>query len=133
MSILLNLLVTALALLVVDIIFPGVSIHSFIVAIVAGAVIGVVNALVRPVLTLLTLPITILTLGLFLFVVNGLCFWLASVLVPGFVVHGMWTMILAPIVLALVSTALNQYFAEKGIGLPFSLKSSDQTSLPSDG
>jgi putative membrane protein len=130
MSILLNLLVTALALLVVDIIFPGVSLHSFAAALLAGAVIGVINGLVRPILTILSLPITLLTLGLFLFVVNGICFWLASVLVPGFAVHGFLTMILAPIVLALVSTALNQYFATKGIGLDFKLPQFNKTSLP---
>jgi len=113
-GILLNILATALSLLVVDIIFPGVKVDSFIVAMVAGAVIGLVNALVKPILGLLSLPITILTLGGFILVLNGFCFWLASILVPGFAVKGLVAFIGAPIVLSLVNTLLNKYFAEKG-------------------
>lgn len=113
-AILLNILATALSLLVVDIIFPGVKVDSFIVAMVAGAVIGLVNALVKPILGLLSLPITILTLGGFILVLNGFCFWLASILVPGFAVKGLVAFIGAPIVLSLVNTLLNKYFAEKG-------------------
>jgi putative membrane protein len=132
LNIFLNLLVTALALLVVDIIFPGVSIQSFLVALIAGLVIGFVNMFIRPLLTILTFPVTLLTLGAFMLVVNGLCFWLASVLVPGFSVHGLAAFILGPIVLALTSTVLNKYFQEKGINLPFKIGSSDQPALPSD-
>jgi len=113
-GILLNILATALSLLVVDIIFPGVKVDSFIVAMVAGAVIGLVNGLVKPILGLLSLPITILTLGGFILVLNGFCFWLASILVPGFAVKGLVAFIGAPIVLSLVNTPLNKYFAEKG-------------------
>jgi putative membrane protein len=132
LNIFLNLLVTALALLVVDIIFPGVSIQSFLVALIAGLAIGFVNMFIRPVLTILTFPVTLLTLGAFMLVVNGLCFWLASVLVPGFSVHGLAAFILGPIVLALTSTLLNQYFQAKGINLPFKVGGADQPALPSD-
>ena len=79
-----------------------------------GAVIGLVNALVKPILGLPSLPITILTLGGFILVLNGFCFWLASILVPGFAVKGLVAFIGAPIVLSLVNTLLNKYFAEKG-------------------
>lgn len=113
-GILFSILATALSLLVVDIIFPGVKVDSFIVAMIAGAVIGLINGLVRPILGLLSLPITILTLGGFILVLNGFCFWLASVLVPGFVVKGLVAFIGGPIILSLVNTFLNKYFAEKG-------------------
>jgi putative membrane protein len=112
-GILLSILATALSLLVVDIIFPGVDLQSFPVALVAGAVIGAINGSIKPVLSLLSLPITILTLGAFSLVVNGFCFWLASAIVPGFVVKGLVAFILAPIILSFVNTFLNKYLAQK--------------------
>ena len=110
---LLAILATALSLLVVDIIFSGVSIANFPAALIAAAVIGVINAGVKPVISLLSLPINILSLGAFSLVINGLCFWLASLLVPGFRVAGLIAFIVAPIILSLVNTFLNKYFAEK--------------------
>jgi putative membrane protein len=110
---LLTLLATALSLLVVDIIFPGVNLANFPATMVAAVVIGIFNGVVRPVLGLLSLPITIVTLGGFTLVINGLCFWLASLFVPGFHVSGLLAFILAPVILAFVNTFLNNYFAEK--------------------
>ncbi len=110
---LLSILATALSLLVVDIIFPGVSIANFPAALIAGASIGVVNAGVKPVLSLLSLPLTIVTLGGFSLVVNGLCFWVASLFVPGFRVAGLIAFIVAPIILSFVNTLINKYFGEK--------------------
>ena len=110
---LLSILATALSLLVVDIIFPGVSIANFPAALIAGASIGVVNAGVKPVLSLLSLPLTIVTLGGFSLVVNGLCFWVASLFVPGFRVAGLIAFIAAPIILSFVNTLINKYFGEK--------------------
>lgn len=107
---LLTTLVTALSLLVVDILFRGVYIASFPTAAIAAIVIGLINGTVRPLLSLLSLPINILTLGLFSFVVNGICFWLAGVLVPGFSVHGIAAIVLGPVILSLGTTFLNQYF-----------------------
>ncbi|MDY7009079.1 MAG: phage holin family protein [Cyanobacteriota bacterium] len=109
----LTLLVTALSLLVVDIIFPGVNIATFPVALIAAAAIGIVNSAIRPVIGVLSLPITIVTLGAFSLVVNGLCFWLAAVLVPGFQVSGLLSFILGPVILSFVNTFLSKYFAEK--------------------
>jgi putative membrane protein len=109
----LTTLVTALSLLVVDLAVPGVDISTFVAALLAAVAIGMVNGLVKPVLLLLSLPITILTLGLFSLVVNGICFWLASVLVPGFAVHGFLAMILGPVVLSLTSTFLTKYVLER--------------------
>lgn len=112
-----TLLATALSLLVVDLAVPGVDIATFPAALIAAISIGVVNAFIKPILSLLSLPLNFLTLGTFSLVVNGLCFWLASVLVPGFGVHGILAVILGPVVLSLVSTFLNKYFAERNTDL----------------
>lgn len=106
-------LITALSLLVVDLIVPGVNIANFPVAIIAAIAIGLVNTFIRPVLQVLSLPVNIVTLGAFSLVVNGLCFWLASVLVGGFVVHGLLAFILGPVVLSLATTLLNNYMVER--------------------
>lgn len=108
-------LVTALSLLVVDMAVPGVGIATFAAAIAAAVSLGIVNGSIKPVLKLLSLPVTILTLGGFSLVVNGFCFWLASVVVPGFTVHGLLGFILGPIVLSAVSTFLTGYFFNQGL------------------
>ncbi|AFZ57848.1 phage holin family protein [Anabaena cylindrica FACHB-243] len=110
-------LATALSLLIVDIIFPGVDIANFPAALIAGLVIGLINGSVKPILTTLSLPLTFLTLGGFSLVVNGICFWLASVLVPGFRVQGLIAFILAPVILSLANTFLSKYFAERNVEL----------------
>lgn len=110
---LLTLLATALSLLVVDIVFPGVDLANFPAALIAAVGIGLVNAGIKPIISLLSLPLTILSLGAFSLVVNGLCFWLASILVPGFRVAGLLSFILAPVLLSFVNTFLSKYFAEK--------------------
>ena len=114
---LLTLLATALSLLIVDLAVPGVDIATFPAALIAAVSIGLVNAFVKPVLSVLSLPLTFVTLGLFSLVVNGLCFWLASVLVPGFRVDGLLAFVLGPVILSLASTFLNKYFAERNAGV----------------
>ncbi|NJK52868.1 MAG: phage holin family protein [Leptolyngbyaceae cyanobacterium SU_3_3] len=109
----LTLVATALSLLVTDILLPGVDIQSFAAALIAGVAIGLVNAFIKPVLSVLTLPINFLTLGLFSLVVNGICFSLAAAITPGFSVHGPLSFILAPVILSFASTFINKYFAEK--------------------
>ncbi|GAB1383685.1 phage holin family protein [Burkholderiales bacterium] len=91
-------LLSAAALLGVAYIYGGVSVASFSSALVAALVIGLLNMLVRPVLVLLTIPITLLTLGLFLFVINALMFWAASGLVGGFHVAGFWAALLGSLI-----------------------------------
>lgn len=118
LGVLLTTLATALGLLIVDLVVPGVEISNFPAALIAAVAIGFVNGFIKPVLSILSLPITFLTLGLFALVVNGICFWLASILVPGFSVHGFLGIIVGPIVLSLASTFLNKYFAGKGLGTP---------------
>ena len=108
-----TLLATALSLLVVDLVVPGVNLATFPAALIGAAAIGFVNAFIRPVLATLSIPLNFLSFGLFSLVVNGICFWLASVLVPGFGVHGVLAIVLGPVVLSLVSTFMNSYFAER--------------------
>lgn len=112
-GILLTIITTALSLLVVDIIFPGVDLATFPAALASAGVLGGVNAVVRPILALLSLPLTLLTLGAFSLVVNGLCFWLAALIVPGFKVSGILSFLFGPVILAIVNTFFNQYLTEK--------------------
>ena len=107
---------TALGLLIVDLAVPGVNIANFPAAMVAAVAVGAVNSVIRPVLSLLSLPINFLSLGLFSFIVNGFCFWLASLFVPGFLVSGPLAFIFGPVVLSFASTFLNNYFDERRIG-----------------
>ena len=81
-------IVNAAALLLVAYIYPGVQVMSFTTALIAALVLGLVNAFIRPLLVILTLPVTILTLGLFLFVINALLFWFVAEIVKGFTVSG---------------------------------------------
>lgn len=109
-------LVTALSLLVTDIILPGVDLSTFAAAVLAAIALGVVNGAIRPVLGLLTLPINLLTLGGFSLIVNGFCFWLASLVVPGFSVHGILAFVIGPVVLSIASSFLGKYVSETSLG-----------------
>lgn len=98
MKLLLKWLLAACALLLVAYLYPGVQIQSFTSALIAAAVIGLFNVLLRPVLVVLTLPVTVLTLGLFLFVINALMFWAASGVLGGFHVNGFWAAMLGSLI-----------------------------------
>ncbi len=87
-SLLLRWILNALALLAVAWLYPKVRVDGFFAAAIAVLVLGLVNALIRPILVLLTLPVTLLTLGLFLFVINALLFWLVAEVVKGFTIEG---------------------------------------------
>ncbi|MFM7372362.1 MAG: phage holin family protein [Sphaerospermopsis kisseleviana] len=113
----LTALATALSLLIVDIIFPGVRIANFPAALIAGLVIGAINGSIKPIISTLSLPLTYVTFGGFSLIVNGICFWLASVLVPGFKLQGILAFLLAPVVLSLANTFINKYFAERNLEL----------------
>ena len=95
----------ALALVALPYLVPGVSVASFGTALVAALVLGLVNTLIRPVLVVLTLPITLVTLGLFIFVINGLLFWFVASFLKGFYVAGFWSAVFGAIVYALISWA----------------------------
>ena len=98
-------LINALALLALPYVVPSVQVDSFVTALAAALVLGLVNTLIRPLLILLTLPATILTLGLFIFVINGLLFWFVASFLKGFSVAGFWSAVLGAIVYALISWA----------------------------
>lgn len=104
---LLTWLVTAVSLFVTAYIVPGFTVTSFGAALLASVVLGLVNAIIKPILVILTLPLTILTLGLFLFVVNAITIWLAGALTPGFTVTGLLPALLGSIVLTLVASGIN--------------------------
>ncbi len=103
MGFVIRVVVNAAAILLAASMVPGVAVRSLTSALVAGLVLALVNAVVRPVLVFLTLPFTLLTLGLFLFVVNAFCFWLASVVVPGLVVQGFWAAFAGALIVTAVS------------------------------
>ena len=98
LKLLLKWLLSAAALLGVAYVYGGVSVASFGTAMFAAAIIGLLNVLVRPILVILTIPITLLTLGLFLFVINALMFWAASGLIGGFHVNGFWAALLGSLI-----------------------------------
>lgn len=88
----------------------GVHVHGTVSLLLAGAVLGILNALVRPILTLLTLPLTILTLGLFLFVINGITVWLVTVIIHGVQIPGPWAAILTALVISVTVWLANMLF-----------------------
>ncbi len=107
--------VNALALLALPYVFPWVKVDSLTAALIAALALGLVNTLVRPLLILLTLPATILTLGLFIFVLNGLLFWWVGSFVDGFHVGGFWPGFFGAIVYSLISWLLSALLPrEKG-------------------
>ncbi len=104
---LLTWLLTAVALVITAHLVTGFVIKSFVAALVAAVVLGLVNAIVRPILVLLTLPITFVTLGLFLLVVNAITIWLAGAITPGFDVRGFVPALVGSIVLTIVTSVLH--------------------------
>jgi putative membrane protein len=100
-------LINAVALLGVSYLMPSIHVSSFGAALVAALLLGLVNAVVRPLLLLLTLPITLLTLGLFIFVLNGIMFWLAASIFDGFRVDSIWAGILGAVVYSMISWLLS--------------------------
>jgi len=100
-------LVNTVALIAVAYLMPSITVSSFGAALVAALVLGLVNAVVRPVLILLTLPATVLTLGLFIFVLNGLLFWAVGSWLEGFAVGGFWAGVFGAILFSIVSWLLS--------------------------
>lgn len=99
-------LLNALALLAVAYLMPSIHVSGFGGALIAAAVIGLVNMLIRPVLVLLTLPVTVVTLGLFILVINGLLFFFVGNILKGFEVASLWSGILGALLYSLISWAL---------------------------
>jgi putative membrane protein len=106
MKLLLAWVFNAMALIAVAYFAPGISVDGFGSALLAALVLGLVNTLIRPLLVLLTLPITLLTLGLFILAINGFLFWFAGSVLKGFVVAGFWDGVVGAILYSIFSWAL---------------------------
>ncbi len=104
-----RILLTTLTLLVVAAYVPGINISGFYAALTAAAVLGLLNVFVRPLLVILTLPITILTIGIFLFVINASLFWFTASFIDGFSVDSFWSAIIGSLIVTAVSTLGNRY------------------------
>jgi putative membrane protein len=107
-------LVNAATIALAAALLPGIRLEGAWPALLAGVVLGLVNALVRPVLVILTLPLTVVTLGLFLLVLNGLCLALTAWLVPGFGLDGLFAAVLGALVISVVSWALTAFVSDRG-------------------
>ena len=114
MGFLLRVIVNALAIVLAASVLPGIEVDGVVPVVAAAVLLGLVNAFVRPVLLILTLPITLLTLGLFLLVLNGLCFWLVAALVKGFHVAGFGSALLGSIVVSIVSWIVTALVSDSG-------------------
>ncbi|WP_243372008.1 phage holin family protein [Geotalea sp. SG265] len=110
MGFILSWLISALAIAITAYLLPGVRLSGFLAAMGTAAVLGLVNAIIKPLLLILTLPITIITLGLFTLVINAVLIMLTSAIVPGFEVSGFWQALLFSLVLVVVNYLLGLIF-----------------------
>ncbi len=114
MGFLVRVLLNGAAILFVGQIVPGIEISGVVAALGAGLVLGLINAIVRPILIILTLPLTLVTLGLFLFGLNAFCLFLTSYLVKGFVIQGFFPALFGSILVSLVSWLLTAFLSDRG-------------------
>lgn len=114
MGFLIRLILNALALLIVSTVIPGIEVRGLFSALAAAFFLGVVNAVVRPVILILTLPLTIITLGLFIPLLNAALLKLISFMIPGFEVHGFWSAVFGAILISLISGLLNLFINDRG-------------------
>ena len=105
--------INALALLASAYLIPGISVSSFYIALIVALFLGIVNAVVRPILVILTLPINIITLGLFIFVINGFLFWFLSTFIEGFEVSGLFVAILGALLVSVFSYIGNKFLVKE--------------------
>jgi putative membrane protein len=113
MRLLIVWLINTVALFAVPYIMRTVYVQDLGTALIAALVLGLVNTLIRPILVLLTLPVTLLTLGLFIFVINGLMFWLVANMVGGFAVAGFWSAVGGAIIYSVISWGLSALLLRK--------------------
>lgn len=109
MSILINWVLSGVAVFAAAYILPGVHVQSFTAALIAALVIGIINAVIKPFLIILTLPINVITLGLFTFVLNALLIMLAANIVPGFSVDGFFWALILSLVLSIINSVLHSF------------------------
>ncbi len=113
-GILIRWLTTTAAIVATSYLLDGIRVSGFLPAVFAAAVLGILNAFFRPIALLLTLPINILSLGLFTFIINALMLKMASGIIPGFDVYGFWTAISGSLLISVISWLLNSFISEKG-------------------
>ena len=113
MKLLLIWFLNALALLTVAYVLPGITVDGFTAALIAALILGLINTLLRPLLILLTLPVTVVTLGLFILVINVLLFWFAGSVLKGFEVSGFWVGVLGALLYSIFSSVLAMIFFEQ--------------------
>lgn len=106
MRLLASWLLHAVGLMAVAYLLPGVTVESFTSALWAALILGLINTFIKPILALLTLPLTVLTLGIFYFILNGMMFYWAGAIVDGFIVDGVWWAVLASLLYSLVTSIL---------------------------
>jgi len=100
-------ILNGIALLLTSALIAGIEVNGFLAALFAALVLGIVNAIIRPIIILLTLPINLITLGLFTVIINGFMLKITSTVVNGFAVHGFWAATIGAIILSLISAVLN--------------------------
>ncbi len=110
MNLIIKLLLNAIAVFVLAEVLNGVYVDNYVTSLIVAAVLSVLNILVKPILIILTLPVTIMTLGLFLFVINAIIILLADRLIDGFAVDGIWTAILFSVLLCILQSLLHSFF-----------------------
>ena len=113
-GILIRWLTTTAAIVAAAYLLDGIQVSSFFTALIAAAVLGILNAFLRPIALLLTLPINILSLGLFTFVINAIMLKMASGIIPGFGVYGFWTAVFGSFLISVISWLLNAFISEQG-------------------
>ncbi len=113
-GILIRWLILTAAIMIASYLISGIEVRDFSSAFLAAAILGVLNAFFRPVLIVLTLPLNILTLGLFTFVINALLLEMASGVIGGFEVHGFWSAVLGSLVISIVSWLLSSFVTDQG-------------------
>jgi len=114
MGFLIRLCLNALALIIVSTVIPGIEVRGVLPALLAAFLLGLVNAVVRPIILILTLPLTIVTLGLFIPVINAFLLKLVSLMIQGFEVHGFWSAVFGALLLSLVSGLLSFFINDQG-------------------
>jgi putative membrane protein len=113
-GLLLRWLVLTVAILSASYLLKGIEVSSLFSAFFAAAMLGILNALLRPVLIILTLPVNILSLGIFTFVINAMLLKMVSAVVVGFSVHGFWTAVLGAVIISVISWLLNAFISDQG-------------------
>ncbi|MEW6137101.1 MAG: phage holin family protein [Thermodesulfobacteriota bacterium] len=103
MGIIISWLVLTLAILLAAYLVPGITVRSLVSAIIAAAILGLLNLLLKPIAVFLSFPLIVVTLGLFTFVINALLLWLAAAIAPGFEVRSFWAALLGALVISIVS------------------------------